>query len=76
MKGSQPPKVGTLLYDIASDRVGEFRGTAGERWVLRPPAGGLEWEVQPQAVKLAGTHEQLRARCAVENAQRRTHRRA
>lgn len=73
--GTEPtPDVGTLLHDTESDRVGEFRGTAGDRWTLRPPGGGVPWEVSPGAVEPAGTYDQVRARAAEENATRRAHR--
>ncbi|MFB6819586.1 hypothetical protein ACFCV8_34155 [Streptomyces sp. NPDC056347] len=57
----QVPEPGALLVDISRrDRVGEFRGTAGPYWLLRPPGGGIEWEVEPGAVRAAGPEDRLR----------------
>lgn len=70
----QPPEVGTLVHDTSADKVGEYRGTAGARWTLRPPGGGIEWEVTPDAVEPAGTYEHLRALTAEENATRKANR--
>lgn len=51
----QLPPIGAPLVDTSRhDRVGEFRGTAGPYWLLRPPCGGTEWEVEPGAARPVG----------------------
>lgn len=69
------PVVGELVHDTAIDKVGEFRGSVGGRWMLRPPGGGTEWEADPAAVAPPGMYEHLRALVAVDGARRRDHRR-
>ncbi|WP_308342317.1 hypothetical protein [Streptomyces sp. MW-W600-10] len=66
------PARGTFLVDTSrGDRVGEFRGSAGPYWSLRPIGGGTEWEAEPRSVRLALPIEQLRARTARANARSR-----
>jgi hypothetical protein len=47
------PKVGDLVTDSATRRVGVFMGTAGPYAMLRPEHGGKEWEAAPDALRLA-----------------------
>lgn len=54
------PAVGAVLVDTARSVLGEFRGTAGRRFALRPLGGGREWDVDPKWVRPA-TEEDLRA---------------
>ncbi|WP_432079561.1 hypothetical protein [Streptomyces sp. YPW6] len=66
------PAPGTLMVDTSrADRVGEFRGTAGPYWSLRPVGGGAEWEADPRHLRPALLMEQLRARTARLNARSR-----
>ncbi|WP_344464237.1 hypothetical protein [Kitasatospora kazusensis] len=60
-----PPAVGELVVDTGADRVGEFRSEddAG-RWLLAPPAGGDPWAANPDAVRMAGPGDQVRAEAA------------
>ncbi|RLL69367.1 hypothetical protein [Streptomyces sp. Z26] len=52
------PNVGTLVVDTThQDRIGEFRGTIGPFWALRPVGGGREWEAPPEGVRLADPRE-------------------
>ncbi|MET9604771.1 hypothetical protein ABZZ17_06840 [Streptomyces sp. NPDC006512] len=65
----QPPPPGTVVVDAGRDgRVGEFRGTAGPYWSLRPLHGGPEWEAEPRDVRPADPMERLRAEIARRNA--------
>ncbi|WP_371497895.1 hypothetical protein OG871_18255 [Kitasatospora sp. NBC_00374] len=48
------PAVGEPVVDLASGRVGEFRGEADGRWWLRPRGGGREWDADPRMVRAAG----------------------
>ncbi|MEU9108836.1 hypothetical protein AB0D54_31840 [Streptomyces xanthophaeus] len=65
----QPPPPGTVVVDTGrDDRVGEFRGTAGPYWALRPVRGGPEWEAEPRDVRPAEPMERLRAEIARCNA--------
>ncbi|WP_432152233.1 hypothetical protein [Streptomyces sp. bgisy029] len=66
------PALGAPLVDTSQgNRVGEFRGVAGDYWSLRPIGGGREWEVEPRHVRPALPIEQLRARTARANARSR-----
>ncbi|WP_327694461.1 hypothetical protein [Streptomyces sp. NBC_00459] len=66
------PTPGTLMVDTSGEgRVGEFRGTAGPYWSLRPVCGGTEWEADPEDVRPATPAECLSARTARENARSR-----
>ncbi|GGV93677.1 hypothetical protein GCM10015535_57140 [Streptomyces gelaticus] len=68
-KPPQVPATGTLLVDTGRrDQVGEFRGTAGPYWSLRPVCGGTEWEAEPANVRAPSPMERLRAETARCNA--------
>ncbi|MFF8918526.1 hypothetical protein ACF08M_35790 [Streptomyces sp. NPDC015032] len=68
-KPPQVPTRGTLLVDTSRrDQVGEFRGTAGPYWSLRPVCGGTEWEAEPGNVRPPSPMERLRAETARCNA--------
>jgi hypothetical protein len=54
------PAVGTVLVDTARSVIGEFRGTVGGRYSLRPRGGGREWDVDPKWVRPA-TDEDLKS---------------
>ncbi|MFI9720874.1 hypothetical protein ACIHFE_14665 [Streptomyces sp. NPDC052396] len=65
------PKIGELLHDTTTDRVGEFRGATAGRWTLRAPGNGGEWQAEPESIEPAGTYEHMRAEAAKLNARRR-----
>ncbi|MGW1843808.1 hypothetical protein [Streptomyces sp. NPDC001966] len=68
-KPPQVPSTGTLLVDTGRrGQVGEFRGTAGPYWSLRPVCGGTEWEAEPVNVREPSPMERLRAEIARCNA--------
>ncbi|WP_443080696.1 hypothetical protein [Streptomyces sp. PTD5-9] len=50
-----------MVDTTQGERVGEFRGTAGPYWSLRPVRGGVEWEADPTRVRPADPMERLRA---------------
>ncbi|MET8559081.1 hypothetical protein ABZV75_00265 [Streptomyces flaveolus] len=52
---------GRLLYDPATDRVGEYRDRAGPYVMLRPVGGGLEWQADPERVRPATDRERIGA---------------
>lgn len=58
---------GTLVYDISTNRVGEYRGKVGPYVMLRPVGGGREWEAAPRAVRPATQEERLRASLKAAN---------
>lgn len=62
-----PPK-GELVLDERRQLVGVVMDVLDGRVYLRPPAGGMEWEADPESVRPAGSEEQLRARVAEANA--------
>ncbi|MFE4516348.1 hypothetical protein ACFRMQ_19375 [Kitasatospora sp. NPDC056783] len=66
------PVVGDLVHDIAADKVGEYRGLDNSgRWLLRPPAGGEPWPVDPEGVRVADMSDRLRAEAALTTARHR-----
>jgi hypothetical protein len=67
----QPPPVGSYAVDIRTGRVGEVMGHEGPYVQLRPYGGGKEWDVEPEAVRLATPAERLRAATAYANARSR-----
>ncbi|CAL9481050.1 MULTISPECIES: hypothetical protein [Streptomyces] len=64
------PVVGSYVVDSRSDRVGQVMGTVGGLVRLRPPGGGLEWDCPADALRPAGTCEELRARVTEINRDR------
>ncbi|AVV41133.1 hypothetical protein C6376_06425 [Streptomyces sp. P3] len=54
-------ETGTVVYDPASDSVGEYQGKAGPYALLRPVGGGREWEARPQSLRPATPGERLSA---------------
>ncbi|MFJ6918051.1 hypothetical protein ACIQUX_29395 [Streptomyces sp. NPDC101133] len=58
---------GTVLYDTAAARVGEYRGRSGARVLLRPLGGGREWEAEPPALRPATDRERLGASLRAAN---------
>ncbi|MEU3857177.1 hypothetical protein AB0F03_07355 [Streptomyces sp. NPDC028722] len=67
---SEPHEPGRLLYDPATDKVGEYRDRAGPYALLRPVGGGVEWEADPATLRPATDRERLGA--CVRAANRRT----
>ncbi|WUA45952.1 hypothetical protein OG465_37715 [Streptomyces sp. NBC_01367] len=61
-------KPGLLLVDTRTDRVGVVMGCEGPYVQLRPPAGGMEWDVLPDDLRPAEANDQLRAQVAAVNA--------
>ncbi|MGW8066496.1 hypothetical protein ACVV2G_30480 [Streptomyces ziwulingensis] len=58
---------GTVLYDTAAAKVGEYRGRSGPRAMLRPLGGGREWEAEPAALRPATDRERLGANLRAAN---------
>ncbi|MGW1716659.1 hypothetical protein [Streptomyces sp. NPDC002156] len=65
---------GTLVYDPATDRAGEYRDTIGPYALLRPVGGGREWQAHPASLTAATPEQRLSAgvRAANERAVRDT----
>ncbi len=59
---------GTVLYDPATAKVGEYRGASGPRALLRPLGGGREWEAEPDGLRPATDRERLGAGVRAANA--------
>ncbi|MFF4158807.1 hypothetical protein [Streptomyces sp. NPDC001678] len=49
------------LIDTRLDRLGCLMATEGGRAQLRPPGGGREWDVDPDALRLARADEKRAA---------------
>ncbi|BDD73685.1 MULTISPECIES: hypothetical protein [Streptomyces violaceoruber group] len=58
---------GTVLYDTAAAKVGEYRGRSGARVLLRPLGGGREWEAEPPVLRPATDRERLGASLRAAN---------
>jgi len=52
---------GTLLFDPATNRVGEYQDRSGPYAMLRPVGGGREWQADPAALRPATDQERLSA---------------
>ncbi|EFL15290.1 hypothetical protein [Streptomyces sp. C] len=55
------PTAKQLMID-GNGKTGEFMGTVAGRWLLRPPGGGKEWEVQPGTARGLTPEEERRLR--------------
>ncbi|WP_016908515.1 hypothetical protein [Streptomyces xiaopingdaonensis] len=64
---SEIPPVGAYAVDTRTNRIGRVMDAGGPYVQLRPPTGGYEWDVPPEAVRAAGTLEELRARVRERN---------
>lgn len=60
-KSRELPAVGTVMVDKDRSRIGEFRGSEGGRFQLRPIGGGREWDVSPECSREATEEERTRA---------------
>ncbi|MFI7293288.1 hypothetical protein [Streptomyces sp. NPDC050121] len=63
---------GTLLYDPATDKVGEYQDRSGPYAMLRPVGGGREWQADPAALRPATAQERLSAGVRAANQRART----
>jgi hypothetical protein len=61
------PDVGALVVDRRSGKVAVVMGHVGPYVRLRPPRGGLEWDVPPEDVRPPTPTEELSAKVAVAN---------
>lgn len=52
---------GTLVYDPATRKVGEYQDRTGPYVMLRPVGGGREWQADPARIRVATLEERLRA---------------
>jgi hypothetical protein len=52
---------GTLVYDPATRKVGEYQDRTGPDGMLRPVGGGREWQADPARIRVATLEERLRA---------------
>ncbi|MGW7541377.1 hypothetical protein ACWGKQ_09680 [Streptomyces sp. NPDC054770] len=60
-------ETGTVVYDPRTDKVGEYRGTAGPYALLRPLGGGREWEARADSLRPATAEERLSAEVRAVN---------
>ncbi|WP_226028916.1 hypothetical protein [Streptomyces hyderabadensis] len=61
------PGTGALMVDRRSGKVGVVMGHVGRYVQLRPPGGGLEWDVPPEDIRTPTPTEELSAKVAVAN---------
>ncbi|WP_369265213.1 hypothetical protein [Streptomyces sp. R35] len=59
---------GTLMYDPATRKVGEYRDMAGPYAMLRPVGGGREWQADPDQIRPATAAQRLSAGVEAANA--------
>jgi hypothetical protein len=62
---------GTLLYDPATDKVGEYQDRSGPYALLRPVGGGREWQADPAALRPATDRERIGAGVRAANSRTR-----
>ncbi|MGJ5896826.1 hypothetical protein ACSCBZ_33475 [Streptomyces niveiscabiei] len=60
---------GTLYYDPATDKVGEYQDHLGKYAMLRPVGGGTEWSADPKTLRPPTDTERLRAGVKAANRQ-------
>ncbi|MBK3571543.1 MULTISPECIES: hypothetical protein [unclassified Streptomyces] len=65
-------ETGALLYDPATDKVGEYQDKSGPYALLRPVGGGREWQADPASLRPATDQERLSAEVRAANARART----
>ncbi|MGX9890270.1 hypothetical protein [Streptomyces sp. NPDC002276] len=65
-------ETGALLYDPATDKVGEYQDKSGPYALLRPVGGGREWQADPASLRPATDAERLSAEVRAVNARART----
>ncbi|MEU8964870.1 hypothetical protein AB0C89_24630 [Streptomyces sp. NPDC048491] len=61
------PDAGALVVDRRNGKVGVVMGCVGSCVQLRPPCGGLKWDVPPEDVRMPNPTEELSAKVAVAN---------
>ncbi|MGC0331086.1 hypothetical protein RKD23_004076 [Streptomyces sp. SAI-170] len=62
---------GTLLYDPATDKVGEYQDRSGPYALLRPVGGGREWQADPDGLRPATDQERIGAGVRAANGRSR-----
>ncbi|MER5460544.1 hypothetical protein ABT010_07595 [Streptomyces sp. NPDC002668] len=65
------PSVGAAVHDTVRDRVGRVMGHVGPYVQLRPLAGGIEWDADPNHLRLLTPAELRSALVAEANARSR-----
>ncbi|QNP72598.1 hypothetical protein IAG44_26340 [Streptomyces roseirectus] len=60
---------GTLLYDPATVKVGEYQDHLGKYAMLRPVGGGTEWSADPKTLRPPTDSERVRAGVRAANRQ-------
>ncbi|AOR33525.1 hypothetical protein BFF78_22865 [Streptomyces fodineus] len=64
---SEPLEPGSLLFDPATSKVGEYQAKAGPYAMLRPVGGGREWQADPASLRPATLRERLSAEVGATN---------
>ncbi|WP_330333134.1 hypothetical protein OHS33_27780 [Streptomyces sp. NBC_00536] len=65
------PAIGDTVRDTHHNRLGIVTDRLGPHLRLRPLAGGLEWDAEPEDTEPVSSLEALRARLAEVNARSR-----
>ncbi|MEU1405304.1 hypothetical protein ABZ471_23605 [Streptomyces sp. NPDC005728] len=68
---SEPLEPGSLLYDPATSRIGEYQDKSGPYAMLRPVGGGREWQADPASLRPVTPRERLSAEVRATNAHTR-----
>lgn len=65
------PGIGELAKDTSRNRIGVVMDEVGGRVQIRPIGGGAEWDALPDNVEPPSAREELSARLAIKNRNRR-----
>lgn len=65
------PRLGETVEDTGTRKIGKVMGFQGPYVQLRPAAGGMEWDAEPQNLRPVATTDSLRAAVAAANARSR-----
>ncbi|OEV29043.1 hypothetical protein AN219_18645 [Streptomyces nanshensis] len=58
---------GVYVVDRRRNKLGRVVGNDGPYLLLRPPAGGVEWNCPPESARLSTPHERREARIAAND---------
>ena len=68
---AMPVRLGDIVEDTGSGKVGRVMGFVGPYVQVRPVGGGIEWDARPELLRPVSGGEALRAGVSVANARSR-----